>query len=175
MAFYNNSINHSIIIFKTHSQFRLKVSCQFKKHLSRFSTLSLAVCKSPKAQKAWITNFVYFFVFWASFSCKTLWISSSDSSTTSISLAYISRHFCYFKVRGSYACHGIYFVFHGNTRDTRVLPWNTKYIPWHTLYAWDWVKCSEKSHCHVVQIGIFDWTIWIWGIIFFCTELDFES
>ena len=30
-----------------------------------------------------------------------------------------SRHFCYFKVRGSHACHGIYFVFHGNTLDTR--------------------------------------------------------
>ena len=56
---------------------------------------------------------------------------------------------------GSHACHGIYFVFHGNTQDTRVMPWNTKYIPWHTQYAWDWVKCSEKSHCHVVQIGFF--------------------
>ena len=29
---------------------------------------------------------------------------------------------------------GIYFVFHGNTRVSRVLARNTKYIPWH---AWD--------------------------------------
>ena len=82
-----------------------------------------------------------------------------------INLFGISRHFCYFKVRGSHVCHGIYFVFHGNTRETRVLPWNSKYIPWHTQYAWEWVKCSEKSHCHVVQIGFFDWTISIWSII----------
>ena len=33
-----------------------------------------------------------------------------------IDLFGISRHFCYFKVCGSHACHGIYFVFHGNTR-----------------------------------------------------------
>ena len=83
-----------------------------------------------------------------------------------INLFRISRHFCCFKVRGSHACHGIYFVFHRNTRNTRVLPWNTKYIPWHTQYAWDWVKCSEKSHSHVVQIGFFDWTIWICGVIY---------
>ena len=25
---------------------------------------------------------------------------------------------------------------------------------------------DKKSHCHVVQIGLFDWTIWIWGIIY---------
>ena len=31
-----------------------------------------------------------------------------------------SRNFCYFKVRGSHACHGIYFIFHGNTRVSRV-------------------------------------------------------
>ena len=157
--------------------------------ISRFFTLSSAVCKSPKARKAWIANFVDFFVFWACFLLQNS-LNFFIRFINHINLFGISRHFCYFKVRGSHACHGIYFVFHGNTRDTRVLPWNTKYIPWHTQYAWDWVKCSEKSHCHVVQIGFFDWTIWIWGIIYiyiyiqnlqtshgyiFCTFLHFAT
>ena len=35
-----------------------------------------------------------------------------------INLLGISRHFCCcLKVRRSHACHGIYFLFHGNTRD----------------------------------------------------------
>ena len=30
--------------------------------------------------------------------------------------------FCYFNVCGSHAGHGIYIIFHGNTRVSRVLP-----------------------------------------------------
>ena len=50
-----------------------------------------------------------------------LWISSSDSSTTSISLAYPAIFVILKFVDPTRAME--YIVFHGNTRDTRVLPW----------------------------------------------------
>jgi hypothetical protein len=39
-----------------------------------------------------------------------------------------------------------------------------------------WVKYRKKSHCHVVQMMFFHWTIWIWGImLLYSREWDTEK
>ena len=82
-----------------------------------------------------------------------------------INLFGISRHFCYFKVRRSHGTARVMeyilsrFCISWQHACTRVAMKYKIYSMAHAVYAWDWVRCSEKSHCHVVQIGFLDFRL----------------